>query len=194
MIHRHGGIQLLSDIFALIGWNWPLLILPWLGITLATVFAYRTALPERGKAISFRLLFQIERAGNALNTLVPLGNHGGQIVKLSILRHWFPSHALVSAALWCTMGTGLMNLVAALGPLAAAIVGHGEPWVVQAMGLISASLAIPSASALFLVRHDLSRRFSSLIAKIPLRLIRARREGLDRWSSSPRYPARLGGR
>ena len=123
VLYRNDGLQVITEVFERIGWRWLLLLIPWSTIALMTILAYRTALPGRGKAIPFLTLLQVERAGSALNAILPLGNHGSQVVKLSVLRHWFPSAGIAGAAVWCTLGTGLNNLYASVGPAIAWAIG-----------------------------------------------------------------------
>ena len=97
---KYDGIRVVTEVVRTLGWNFLWLLIPWALSALITILAYRTTLPDRGKAIPFFTLVQVERSGSALNAILPLGNHGGQIVKIALLRHWFPSEAIVAAALW----------------------------------------------------------------------------------------------
>ena len=106
VIHRHGGIELVKRIIDLVGWQWPLLLLPVVVIGLITILAYRTALPGRGKAVPLWPLIQVERSGTALNTILPFGNNSSHIVKIGLLRHWYSSEEIASAGVWCAAATG----------------------------------------------------------------------------------------
>ena len=182
VLERNNGLQVITEVFARVGWRWLLLLIPWSAIAAMTILGYRTALPGRGKAIPFLTLLQVERAGSALNALLPLGNHGSQVIKLTVLRHWFPSAGIAGAAVWCTLATGLNNLYAGVGPAAALVVGFGNPLAAQLLLASCVITALPSATILLLVRQGLARRVGALLGRIPLALVRRRRDRALAWA------------
>ncbi|MGB1701197.1 MAG: hypothetical protein ACPHRO_14660, partial [Nannocystaceae bacterium] len=159
-----------------------LLLLPWSAVALMTILAYRTALPGRGKAIPFWTLLQVERAGSALNAILPLGNHGSQVIKLSVLRHWFSTAGIVGAAVWCTLGTGLNNLYAGVGPAIVWAAGFGNPLAAQLLLLSCVITAIPSIAIISFVRHGLTARVSRVLGALPLGFIQRRKERALAWA------------
>lgn len=182
VVHRHGGLDLIRRILALVGWQWPLLLLPVVIIGLLTILAYRTALPGRGKAVPLWPLIQVERSGTALNTLLPFGNNSSHIVKIGLLRHWYSSEEIASAGVWCAAATGASNLYAAIGPLICLAVGFGAPGVVLILAGISIVMSVPMIAALMLVGKGLSARMTRLITLVPLGVLARRKDRMLAWA------------
>ena len=182
VLYKNDGLQVITEVFERIGWRWLLLLIPWSAIALMTILAYRTALPGRGKAIPFWTLVQVERAGSALNAILPLGNHGSQVIKLSVLRHWFPSASLVGAAVWCTLATGLNNAYAAVGPAAALAAGFGNALAAQLLLLSCVVTALPALTIISLVKHGIGARLSRLLGRLPFRFVRRRKDRALAWA------------
>lgn len=182
VIHSHGGLDLIQRIVALVGWQWPLLLLPVTIIGLLTILAYRTALPGRGKAVPLWPLIQVERSGTALNTILPFGNHSSHIIKIGLLRHWYSSEEIASAGVWCVAATGASNIYAAIGPLVCLAVGFGEPGVVLILAAISIAMAVPMLTALMLVGKGLSARVTRVITLVPLKVLARRKDRMLAWA------------
>ncbi len=182
VLYKNDGVQVITEVFERVGWRWLLLLIPWSAIALMTILAYRTALPGRGKAIPFWTLVQVERAGSALNAILPLGNHGSQVIKLSVLRHWFPSAGIAGAAVWCTLGTGLNNLYASVGPAIAWALDFHNPLAAQLLLLSCILTALPSVIIISLVRHGMSARVSRILGALPLSFVRRRKDRALAWA------------
>jgi hypothetical protein len=182
VIHRHGGIELIKQILDLVGWQWPLLLLPVILIGLLTILAYRTALPGRGKAVPLWPLIQVERSGTALNTILPFGNNSSHIVKIGLLRHWYSSEEIASAGVWCAVATGASNIYAAIGPLVCLAVGFGEPGVVLILAGISIVMSLPMITALMLVGKGLTARVTRLITLVPVKFLKRRKDKMLAWA------------
>lgn len=182
VIKSNGGIATVEAVVTRLRFTWPLLVLPTAVSALVVVFNYRACLPDRGRAVPFMTLVQIERSGNALNAFLPLGDSSGNIIKVALLRHWYTSDQIVAAAVWSSMGTGVGNALAAIGPLVAGFAG-ALPWKVAGpLAALSIVMAIPATLILVLVRHGLAVRVAWLLGKIPFRFIRKRRDGILAWA------------
>lgn len=182
---RYDGVNELKRIFAQVGWNWPLLLIPYAAIALITILAYRGALPDRGKAIPFWVLLQIERSGSALNSLLPFGNQSSHIVKVGLMRHWYTSEELVGAAAWTGLASGNANVFGAIGPLICLAIGFGNPWVVGVLAAIALVSSVPTLAILYLLPRGLPQRVAGLLARLPSGFVAKRK---DRWSA---WAARL---
>ncbi|MGB1699865.1 MAG: hypothetical protein ACPHRO_07930, partial [Nannocystaceae bacterium] len=44
VLYKNDGLQVITEVFARIGWRWLLLLVPWSAVALMTILAYRTAL------------------------------------------------------------------------------------------------------------------------------------------------------
>ncbi|MCH2110094.1 MAG: lysylphosphatidylglycerol synthase domain-containing protein, partial [Polyangiaceae bacterium] len=124
-----------------------------------------------------------ERASVALNSLLPLGNHGGQIIKLTALRHWYRSDQIVTAGVWTMVATGLCNNFTALGVLVAFFLGFGELWVVAFLALTAIILSVPSLFILFNLKRGLVRRATAILTKLPASFVKNRRKKILAWAS-----------
>lgn len=182
VIADNGGVATIVAVVERLKWTWPLLILPTTVSALVVVLNYRACLPDRGRDVPFSTLVQIERSGNALNSFLPLGDSSGNIIKVALLRHWYSSEQIVAAGVWSSMGTGVGNAFAAIGPLVAAFAGAISWSVAGPLAALSVVMAIPSAIVLVLVRHGLAARVARLLARIPFRAVTKRRDAILAWA------------
>jgi hypothetical protein len=182
VLHKHGGVQTVIDVVEQVGWNWPWLIMPVTIIGFITIVAYRVALPNRGREVPIWPLVQIERAGTALNSLLPFGNNSSHIIKIGLLRRWYSSEEIASAGVWCAVASGASNFYTAIGPLVCLAIGVGEPKVVALLLLGSIVMALPMTLVLAFVGKGLSIRVARLIALVPLRFVRNRQQNIIAWA------------
>ena len=184
VIAENGGVATVQGVITRLRYTWPILVLPTALSALVVVFNYRACLPNRGRDVPFMTLVQIERSGNALNAFLPLGDSSGNIIKVALLRHWYTSDQIVAAAVWSSMGTGVGNAFASIGPLVAGFAG-ALPWTVAGpLAALSIVMAIPATLILVLVRHGLAARVAWLLGRIPFRFIRKRRDGILAWAKN----------
>lgn len=182
VLHRHGGVDLVVRIVDLVGWNWPVLLLPVIVIGLITILAYRVALPNRGREVPLWPLIQIERSGTALNTLLPFGNNSSHIIKIGLLRHWYSSEAIASAGVWCVVASGAANLFGAIGPFVCLAMAFGEPSVVLLLAIIPILMSLPMITALMLVGKGLSARLTRVLTLVPLTFLQRRKDKMLAWA------------
>jgi hypothetical protein len=180
-----GGARVVRDVIENIGHAWPLLLVPFACNALVTVLGYRTALPGRGKAIPLSAMIHAERSGAVLSSLLPLGNSGGNIAKLLLLRHWYLTEEIVAAGVWAGLATGLCHSLGAAGPLIAAAIGAVP--VSKAAFVLAASnlaMALPAMLVMLSVRRGLCERVVRLLAYVPFEIIvDARRTRIEAWAA-----------
>jgi hypothetical protein len=180
VFRKYDGLSVIQSAYERIGWNWPLLLVPWIIWALLAILAYRGALPDRGKAIPFWILVQIERSGSALNAFLPFGNNSGQIIKVTMLRHWYSSEALVGTAAWTGLASGNVSAFGALGPLVCLALGFGDPIAVGILAAVAVVTSIPSLTVLYLLPRGLPQRVARLLTRLPANFVATRKE---RWTS-----------
>lgn len=179
-----GGANVVRNVIHDIGNTWPLLLVPFACNALVTVLGYRTALPGRGKAIPLSAMIHAERSGAVLSSLLPLGNSGGNIAKLLLLRHWYLTDEIVAAGVWVGLATGLCHSLGAAGPLIAAALGAVP--VSKAAFVLAASniaMALPAVMIMLSVRHGLCARVVRLLAYVPFKRLHARRVRIEAWAA-----------
>jgi len=143
-----------------------------------TVWAYRAALPGRGHAVPLRALVHAERSGFILNSLLPLANYGGNLAKVTLLRHWYSGAEILAAGAWGALATGLTNSLAAIGPFVALAVGFADPRAAALLGIAALLTAVPATVALVLLRFGLAAKVTALLRHVP-RLVSEERR--SRW-------------
>lgn len=183
LLDKHGGMALLSSIGDRLGMRWPLLLIPWACTTVVGMAAYQSCLPRRGKDAPQSVLVRVQLAGAALNTILPLGASSSNIMKISLLRHWYSAEALVAAGIWGSLGTGIGNALSGLGPLTVLSLGFGEPWVIVTLAAITVAMGIPAVTAVALVSKGLSERVTRLVTLLPFEPLRRRSQSLINWAA-----------
>jgi len=184
VLFAKGGLKVLADVVERVGWNWPLLLIPFALSALVTVLAYRAALPGRGRAVPIGVMIHAERSSAVLTSLLPLGNAGGNIAKLVLLRHWYATEELVAAGAWGALGTGLCHSIGAIGPAIAVALGVAPaPMATLMLAAGNVLMALPATLVLLTVRHGLSERVTKLVSLLPGRLLERRRASMKAWAA-----------
>lgn len=183
VLQEHGGFAMVESAASRVGARWPLLLVPWaIGVWLR-ILSYKICLPARGKDLPTSILVRVQLAGSALNRLLPLGASSSNILKVGLLRHWYTAEALVAAGIWGSLGTGIANVVGALGPLCALFVGFGEPWLVASLVLVNVLMGIPALTAVFFVARGLSERATRVLTFLPLQSLQLHRQAVLDWAA-----------
>src|SRR5690606_26208306 len=105
-------------------------------------------------------------------------------IKVALLRHWYTSDEIVAAGAWSSLGTGVGNALAAVGP-----------WIAYSMGVLSLPhaallsgicivMTIPALTVMVLVRRGLAVKAASLLTRLPVSVVRKRRDGILAWAAS----------
>jgi hypothetical protein len=179
----NGGAHDVVEVVRRVGWRWPLLLLPQAVIAASLLLSFRAALPNRGRAVPWGVMIQAERSAAVLTSLLPLGNYGGNIAKVLLLRHWYTTDQIIAAGAWGALATGLSHVLGAIGPVVAAALGRTpEPLMAVAFGMVNVVMAVPSATILLLVRRGLSAWIARLLVRLPLAFLRRRRERIVSWA------------
>jgi hypothetical protein len=183
VIYRHGGVEVVTHVIESASTTWPLLLLPYLVGVSVTILAYRTCLPGRGRDVPLPVLVLIERSGSALNSMLPLGDSSGNLIKVALLRHWYSSEQIVAAGAWGALATGLCNCLAGAGPLVAYALGYLDgpvALIVAAAGMVA---SIPAFTLVSMLRTGLSTRAAKLLTLLPARFVTQRRAPILAWAS-----------
>ncbi|MBM4287416.1 MAG: flippase-like domain-containing protein, partial [Deltaproteobacteria bacterium] len=85
MLHAVGWDKILHHL-TLLGWHWPLILLPYFLVNLFDTLAWYYSFDRPPAGISIRYLFFNRLAGEAINILTPVGSLGGEPVKAMMLR------------------------------------------------------------------------------------------------------------
>ncbi len=182
VVHRNGGLATVVGVVERLKWTWPLLLVPYGMLALVVVLTYRACLPNRGREVPFRTLVQIERSGSALNAFLPLGDSSGNIAKVALLRHWYTSEQIVAAGIWNSLGTGIGNAFAALGPAIGGILGVLPPWLAISIAGVNLAMALPASLVLLLVHKGLAARVAKLIGRFPFGFVVRRKARILAWA------------
>lgn len=126
---RHTGLDELEDYFDELRWRSPLVLVPYVCITIVDAIAWRWALAaEVRRRVRLSTLMLARVAGEAINSVTPTATLGGEPVKAHLLRaHGVSaSHGLASIVVAKTALTVAQSLFTALGFVALlAMLGHG---------------------------------------------------------------------
>jgi hypothetical protein len=184
VVHRNGGIETIAGVVARLGQRWPLLLVPYGFMAFATIMAYRSCLPGRGRAVPFLVLVQIERSGTALNAFLPLGDSSGNIIKVALLRHWYTSAEIVAAGAWSNLAAGVGNALAAAGPMIAYAMGVLPLPYAALLSGICVAMTIPAATVMILVKRGLAVKAASLVTRAPFATVQKRKDAILAWAAS----------
>jgi hypothetical protein len=183
VVYAHGGVEVVTGVVSKASTTWPLLVLPYVVGISVTILAYRTCLPGRGREVPLPILVLIERSGSALNSMLPLGDSGGNLIMVALLRHWYTSEQIVAAGAWGALGTGLCNCLAGIGPLVAYALGYLDGAVALLIALASIVASVPALVLLGLLRKGLSERAAKLLTLLPTRFVARRKAQILTWAS-----------
>ena len=114
----HAGLDELHEQFDIIGGLAPLVLLPYLAVTIVDAMSWRETLPADARArVPFRVLALSRMAGEAVNSVTPTATLGGEPVKAHLLRFYgvAGSDGLASIVLAKTALTIAQSLFTALG-------------------------------------------------------------------------------
>src|SRR5262245_46753222 len=79
----HSGLDEVGDRFDELGWNGPLVLIPYLLIAALDVLGWRCTFPPRAVAnVPLRTLYFTRLAGEAVNSMTPTATVGGEPLKV----------------------------------------------------------------------------------------------------------------
>jgi glycosyltransferase 2 family protein len=125
MLLWHTGIDELGAYFDQIEWQSPLILIPYILVTLTDAIAWRWSLSANVRGlVPFWTLFLARMAGEAVNSVTPTATLGGEPVKAHLLRaHGVPlSDGLASIVVAKTALTIAQSIFTALGFVALVLV------------------------------------------------------------------------
>jgi len=102
-----------SEIFhhlALVGWYWPVILLPYLVVNLLDTASWYYCFEELPPRVSIRYLFFNRLAGEAVNVLTPMASLGGEPVKAMMLQKEGVSLTNATASLVISKGILVLSM------------------------------------------------------------------------------------
>ena len=139
----HAGLDELHDQFDKVGWLAPLVLLPYIVISICDAISWRHTLhPEERAKVPFHVLLFARMAGEAVNSVTPTATVGGEPLKAHLLRPYgvSTSDGLASIVVSKTALTIAQSLFTALG-FAGLLLVMGRPglaafWLVVLLGVL----------------------------------------------------------
>ncbi|MDD3580930.1 MAG: flippase-like domain-containing protein [Desulfobacca sp.] len=150
MLHAVGW-QALGQHLRLIGWYWPLILLPYLFVNLMDAISWRLTIDSPPEAVTIRHLFFNRLAGEAINVLTPTASLGGEPLKALMLQKRGVPLTNATASVIISKGILVLSLVAyillglALAPFLFVLPSH---WLLL---LILAALGLGVAGLIFVL-------------------------------------------
>ncbi|MDQ2870519.1 MAG: flippase-like domain-containing protein, partial [Acidobacteriota bacterium] len=164
LLHRVG----LSEVWlAVRGTGWGFLaILGLFGINeTVTALGWRAVLPD-GQRVPLSVLFGIQAAGNAINTVSP-GVVGGELLRVSLLRRHVPTVSAASSvalAAGCQFAAQVLFVVAGVPWVIGRLVG--SPFRIRLLLLAAVAAGIFLVAAWLARRSDLFERLHSFLGRL----------------------------
>ena len=139
----HAGLDELHEQFDKIGWLAPLVLLPYVAVTIFDAVSWRYTLhPDQRVKVPFHVLLLARMAGEAVNSVTPTATVGGEPLKAHLLRPYgiSTSNGLASIVVSKTALTIAQSLFTALG-FAGLLLVLGRPglagfWLVVLLGVL----------------------------------------------------------
>ncbi|MBW1918432.1 MAG: flippase-like domain-containing protein [Deltaproteobacteria bacterium] len=152
----------------LVGWYWPLILLPYLLVNLLDAISWRLTIDSPPEAVTLWHLFFNRLAGEAINVLTPTASLGGEPLKAMMLQKRGVSLTNATASVIISKGILVLSLVAyillglALAPFLFMLPSH---WLLL---LILAALGLGLAGLIFVLgqKHGLCQMGMKLCQKI----------------------------
>jgi uncharacterized protein (TIRG00374 family) len=167
----------------LVGWYFPLLLLPYGLVNLLEAFSWKYLLLHQPNGPSLNRLFWLRLGGEALNQLTPTASLGGEPFKASRLKADGVALDVATASVVIHKGILVLSLALyillglALSPLFLPVAG----WLLGAMGLLSLVLAAAGITFVVVQRQGpcgLGLRLLSRLGWVP-RFLKERETFLD---------------
>ena len=140
----HAGFDELHEQFDTIGFLAPLVLLPYIAVSIVDAISWRYTLPPEGRRrVPFLVLVLARMAGEAVNSVTPTATIGGEPLKAALLRtHGVTaSDGLASIVVAKTALTIAQSLFTALGFAGLLVVlgrpGLGAFWLVVLLGVLA---------------------------------------------------------
>ncbi|MFP3866736.1 MAG: flippase-like domain-containing protein [Desulfobacteraceae bacterium] len=169
MLHAVGW-QAIGHHLRLVGWYWPLILLPYCMVNLMDAISWHLTIESPPAAVTIRHLFFNRLAGEAINILTPAASLGGEPLKALMLQKRGVTLTNATASVIISKGILVLSLVAyimlglALAPFLFALPFH---WLLL---LILAALGLGLAGLLFVLgqKQGLCQMGMKILRKIRL--------------------------
>jgi glycosyltransferase 2 family protein len=110
MFHAVGWKEIVHHL-RLVGWNWPLILLPYLLVNLLDALSWFFCFDRPPTGVTVRYLFFNRLAGEAVNVLTPMASLGGEPVKALMLQKEGVSLTNATASLVISKGILVLSMV-----------------------------------------------------------------------------------
>ncbi len=159
----------------LVGWYWPLILLPYLLVNLFDAASWYCCFERFPPGVTIRYLFFNRLAGEAVNVLTPMASLGGEPVKALMLQNKGISLTDATASLVISKGILVLSMAfyILLGMAIAPFLFHlssARLWALAAAGL---ALVLGAAGFVVLQRYGMCRLGMAIMTKcrfLPRRL------------------------
>ncbi|MGQ9920205.1 MAG: flippase-like domain-containing protein [Desulfobacca sp.] len=159
----------------LVGWYWPLVLLPYLLVNLCDSASWYCCFERFPPGITMRYLFFNRLAGEAINVLTPMASLGGEPVKAMMLQNKGITMTDATASLVISKGILVLSMAfyIILGMAVAPFLFHlsaAKLWALVAAGL---ALILGACAFVVLQRYGMCRLGMAILAKcrfLPKRL------------------------
>lgn len=106
------GWEALGQHLRLVGWYWPLILVPYALFNLFNAIAWRFTIESPPVGVTYRHLFFNRLAGEAINVLTPAASLGGEPVKALMLQKRGLSLTNATASVVISKGLLVLSMVA----------------------------------------------------------------------------------
>lgn len=181
LVWRAGPEAILTQILS-VGWGFGLLLLLSLAWNTTAVFAWRVLFDRDHPTIGWKRLWHTRLAGEAVNTLTPFLNLGGEPVKVWLLKqHLADDQGATYVVLDKTIYFLASLLYMASGVMLGFLVFTGEPKV---LGIACALLTVWLVAMVWLIRRQRKGHTvlaaMNLLEKVGVKFSRERRERMEK--------------
>jgi uncharacterized protein (TIRG00374 family) len=106
------GWEALGEHLRLVGWYWPLILVPYALVNLFDAIAWRFTIESPPDGVTYRHLFFNRLAGEAINILTPTASLGGEPLKALMLQKRGVSLTNATASVVISKGLLVLSMVA----------------------------------------------------------------------------------
>jgi glycosyltransferase 2 family protein len=148
------GWDAISHHLKLVGWGWPIILLPYLCFNLLNSISWRLTIETPPSSLTIRHLFFIRLAGEAINALTPAASLGGEPLKALLLQKSGVSLTNATASVLISKGIMVLGLVAyaLMGIIMSfSLLLLPKGWVI---GLTFAAIALGLAGVIFILGQN----------------------------------------
>jgi putative membrane protein len=136
-----------------VGWGFAAIVALDALTTAVKALGWRCVLPGNGRRVRFRSLWGMRLAGDGVNALAPAAVVGGELVRVRMLRSWFPTPAAASSVALAALAEFLSQVVFVLVAAPLVLVRAAALSARRLLLLPAIVLVLVAGLALFVVRQ-----------------------------------------